>query len=191
MMRKAAKAPYSSRSTGRIKPMRTSKTHVGPAVAQTSPYVLQFADGRSVALQLPAGTIVRDRGGETAFTPAGIRFLDRVRALFTPMRPVVTPGFIKTLREALRMTQADFGSAVGVDKMTVFRWEKGTLRPGKSSLHAIEKLRVRMTRRGVLMDAVGSPATKNRRRPSSTPRSPRSYRTTPHTDAHPTSHPAR
>jgi DNA-binding XRE family transcriptional regulator len=91
----------------------------------------------------------KPRGGDTAFTPAGVRFLDRVRALFMPMRPHLTPGFIRTLREALHLTQHQFGEAVGVDKMTVFRWEKGILRPSEESVKAIKRLRDKAVRRGV------------------------------------------
>jgi DNA-binding transcriptional regulator YiaG len=134
-----------------------------PPELRDYPYVLRFSDGRSVAIRMPAGTVVKDRSGQTAFTMAGVRHIDRIRALFMPMQNVVSPGFVRTLRETLRMTQVQFGHAVGVDKMTVYRWEKGTLRPGKNSAREIDKLRAKMTRRGVLLGALAV-ASKPRKR---------------------------
>lgn len=56
-----------------------------------------------------------------------------------------------TLREALGLTQAEFGRRIGVEKMTVWRWEKGKLRPGNESIEAIESLRREAARNGVLL----------------------------------------
>ena len=115
------------------------------------PYTLRLADGRTVAVEVPPAMVVKDRGGDVAFTPAGVRFIDRVRVLFLPMRPDPTPGFVRTLRGALGMTQGQFAEAVGIDKMTVFRWEKGSLRPSPASVRRIERLRAKGVRRGVLV----------------------------------------
>ena len=64
-----------------------------------------------------------------------------------------SPGFITALREALGLTQAEFGERIGVDKMTVSRWERGALRPSSESLAAISELRNRATRSGVTIPA--------------------------------------
>ena len=37
-------------------------------------------------------------------------FLDRLRALFMPLDRPPSPGFLRTLREALGLTQAEFGA---------------------------------------------------------------------------------
>jgi DNA-binding transcriptional regulator YiaG len=49
----------------------------------------------------------------------------------------------------LGLTQAAFAAQVGVDKMTVSRWERGTIRPGKTAIKRIEAIRKRAIRRGV------------------------------------------
>jgi DNA-binding XRE family transcriptional regulator len=115
------------------------------------PYTMKLSDGRTVYVEVPAQYVVRDAGGGRTFTVAGVRFLDRVRALAmrTPAAP--TPGYLRTLREALGLTQQQFGEFVGVDKMTVWRWEKGQLRPGADSVKAIDAARRAAARKGVLL----------------------------------------
>jgi len=49
----------------------------------------------------------------------------------------------------LALTQEELGLAVGVASMTVSCWERGTLRPGASSLAGLESLRREAVRRGV------------------------------------------
>lgn len=67
-----------------------------------------------------------------------------------PFRQWISPpGHITRLREALGLTQAAFAAQVGVDKMTVSRWERGTIRPGKTAIKRIEAIRKRAIRRGV------------------------------------------
>ncbi len=81
-------------------------------------------------------------------------FIDRIIALATPAsssKTGPTPGYIFALRDALGMRQAQLGKAVGVDAMTVSRWERGTLRPSAESLAGLEKLRKRMVRKGVVI----------------------------------------
>jgi transcriptional regulator with XRE-family HTH domain len=81
-----------------------------------------------------------------------VRFLDRCRSLFAPLDRIPTAGFIRTLREALGLSQARFGERIGVNKVTVYRWEHGELRPGAESLQAIRKLRGQASRKGVMLD---------------------------------------
>ena len=45
------------------------------------PYTMTLGDGRTVYVEVPARIVARDRGGQLAFTPEGVRFLDRIRAL--------------------------------------------------------------------------------------------------------------
>jgi DNA-binding transcriptional regulator YiaG len=88
--------------------------------------------------------------GTPALLPEGVRFLDRIRAAFLPLRDrPPSPAFLAALREGLGLTQTEFGSRVGVSKMTVSRWERGALRPSRRTLTAIERIRKAALRRGV------------------------------------------
>lgn len=117
------------------------------------PYTMKLPDGRTLYVEVPGRWVTKDRDGSPAFLPPAVKFLDRVRALAMKLDRAPTPGFITSLREALGMTQAEFGERIGVDKMTVSRWERGTLRPSEESLAAIAKLRDRATRSGVTLPA--------------------------------------
>ena len=63
----------------------------------------------------------------------------------------LSPGYLTTLREALGLTQRELGERLGVDKLTVSRWERGTLRPGAHSLRALERIRRRAVAKGVVL----------------------------------------
>ena len=65
--------------------------------------------------------------------------MNRLRAVFTAQERL-TPGFITSLREAMGLTQSEFGEKVGVSKITVSRWECGRMRPGPAMTRAILKL---------------------------------------------------
>jgi DNA-binding XRE family transcriptional regulator len=112
---------------------------------------MKLPDGRTVYVEVPGRWVMKDRGGETAFLPDGVAFLDRVRALAMKLNRAPSPGYITTLREALGMTQAEMGDKMGVDKLTISRWERGALRPNASSLGKLEKLRDDAIRRGVVI----------------------------------------
>ncbi|MBI4580916.1 MAG: helix-turn-helix domain-containing protein [Planctomycetes bacterium] len=114
------------------------------------PYVMRLKDGRRIFVEIPGKWMTRDRSGEIGFRPAAMRFLDRIQALALSVndRPA-TPGYLATLRVALGMTQSEFAQAVGVHKLTVSRWERGTVRPDRESLAAVDKLRREAVRKGV------------------------------------------
>lgn len=114
------------------------------------PYTMRLPDGRIVCVEVPGRWVTADRDGTPAFLPAGVAFLDRIRALFLSAldRPP-SPGYITRLREGLGLTQETFAKRIGVDKMTVSRWERGTMRPSGQAVKAIEKLRKDALRRGV------------------------------------------
>jgi len=118
------------------------------------PYAMRLPDGRTVCVEVPGRWVAADHDGTPAFLPDGVAFLDRVRALFLSAldRPP-SPGYITRLREGLGLTQRIFGERIGVDKMTVSRWERGTMRPSNEALAAIEKLRKTAVRRGVALSA--------------------------------------
>lgn len=117
------------------------------------PYTMKLPDGRTVFVLVPGKWCERDISGEVAFTPEAVRFLDRIRTLAMKMPKEPTPGFIRTLRQTLELTQQEFGERLGVDLMTVSRWERGTVRPGRESLKALEKLKTTAARKGVTIAA--------------------------------------
>ena len=113
------------------------------------PYTMKLPDGRTLYVEVPGRWVATDRDGQPAFMPQAVDFLDRVRALAIKLDRPPSPGYITALREALGLTQQEFGERVGVDKMTVSRWERGALRPSDQSLEAIEDLRRKAVRHGV------------------------------------------
>lgn len=131
--------------------MSTTKIVQRHEVSPDLPYAMRFADGRTLAVEVPGRFVVRDRDGEVAFTPEGVRFLDRLRSLFMPLDRAPSPGFIRTLREAIGLTQEAFGAEIGVDKLTVSRWERGELRPGPQSIEKLGAVRAKAVRRGVTL----------------------------------------
>ncbi len=135
----------------------TQRRRGRPPAAQLAnpdlPYTMKLPDGRTLYVEVPGRWVTKDRDGSPAFLPEAVRFLDRVQALAQRLDRPPSPGFITSLREALGMTQAEFGERIGVDKMTVSRWERGTLRPSDESLAAIAKLRDRATKSGVTIPA--------------------------------------
>jgi DNA-binding transcriptional regulator YiaG len=114
---------------------------------------MKLPDGRTLYVEVPGRWMTQDRDGTPAFLPEAVRFLDRVQALAQTLTRAPSPGFITSLREALGLTQKEFGEQLGVDKMTVSRWERGTLRPSEASLAVVEELRRKAVRRGVTIPA--------------------------------------
>jgi DNA-binding transcriptional regulator YiaG len=47
---------------------------------------------------------------------------------------------IKELRQALCLTQAELAAKIGVDVLTVSRWERGIVTPSKLAQKEIDKL---------------------------------------------------
>ncbi len=130
---------------------RTRKRRSSPRPNRPDyPYLMKLPDGRRVFVEVPAQWVTTDRDGEVAFLPPAVEFLDRLQVLAMSVfdRPP-SPGYLRTLRKALRLTQEQLGQQLGVDKMTVSRWERGTVRPGRRSLMALERLRKHATRKGV------------------------------------------
>lgn len=114
------------------------------------PYTLRLRDGRYAYIDLPAAYVTTDRGGELLLLPPAVRLLDSVRALALKVESP-TPGHIVSLRKALGMTQTEFGRKLHVNKMTVYRWERGAVTPKPESVAAIERLRAKYARRGVVV----------------------------------------
>lgn len=143
----------------KTKPAQPAKKRRGrkPAEALSRrdyPFTMKLRDGRTLFVEVPGRWVTTDRSGEAAFLPEGVAFLDRVQALATSVldRPP-SPAFITALREGLGLTQQELAHRLGVDKLTVSRWERGAVRPGRDSLAAIEKIRREASRRGVTIPA--------------------------------------
>jgi len=117
------------------------------------PYVMKLGNGRVVYVEVPGQWTMRERGGEVSFLPPAVRFLDQIRALAMRVPPQPTPGFVQALRRGLGLTQRALADALQVDALTVSRWERGQVRPGRASVAALEKLRQKLVRRGVTLSA--------------------------------------
>lgn len=126
----------------------------GAGVPADYPYTIKLPDGRMIYVEIPGRWVTKDRGGETAFLPPAVRLLDHIKVLAMSLtsRPV-TPGYLKTLRSALGLSQTKMGECTGVDKMTVWRWEAGQVKPGRESLAALEKMRRAAVRQGVIISS--------------------------------------
>ncbi|MGB2823729.1 MAG: helix-turn-helix domain-containing protein [Phycisphaerae bacterium] len=92
-----------------------------------------------------------DRGGEVAFTREGVRLLDRIRALASSLDSAPSPAFLASLRQAAGLTQEELGRRIGRDKLTISRWERGTMRPSRESLGELAGLFRRVKRSGVVL----------------------------------------
>lgn len=125
------------------------RNHAGDKSAPDYPYTMKLPDGRMIYIEIPGRYVSTDRSGETVFLPPAVRLLDKVKVLAMSMqsRPI-TPGYLKTLRAALGLTLTEMAERVGVEKMTVWRWENGQLTPRKSSLSKLERARREAVRKG-------------------------------------------
>lgn len=114
------------------------------------PYTMRLPGGRHLYVSLPAAHVT-ERDGEIFLLPPAVRRLDSLQALALKVESP-TPGHITALRKALGMTQAKFASTLRVDKATVYRWEHGHVIPKPESVAAIERLRARHAKRGVMVE---------------------------------------
>ena len=115
------------------------------------PYTMKLADGRTVYVEIPGRWTTEAKGYGVGFLPEAVALVDRVRALAVRLDRVPSPGYITALREALGLTQAQLSARIGVDKMTVSRWERGELHPSAEPLAALERVRSEAARRGVVV----------------------------------------
>ena len=117
------------------------------------PYVMRLTNQRAIALMIPKAWVLLDKTGEVCLRPPAVRWLDRLRTLFSGLPQTPTPGFIRTLRQAMNLTQDQLAHRIGVNKITVSRWERGTMKPNPNAIQAIAKLRAQALRRGLPVDA--------------------------------------
>jgi DNA-binding transcriptional regulator YiaG len=114
-------------------------------------HVLPSGKESMLAVTLRADWLKPDRAGQPLLLPPAVRAVDRLRAVFADQEKI-TPGFIISLREGMRLTQAQLGHNLGVSKMTVSRWERGKMRPGHRAASAILKLQAHARATGVKID---------------------------------------
>jgi DNA-binding XRE family transcriptional regulator len=126
--------------------------HTNRKSPEDYPYVMRLPGQRAIALTIPADWVQLDKTGEMCLRPPAVRWLDKLRALYSRINTEPTPGFIRVLREAMNLTQEELGRRVGVNKMTVSRWERGAIKPGVQALKSIGKLRNIALRRGLLLE---------------------------------------
>lgn len=130
------------------------------------PYVISLGQAGMLAIKLNAAWLKPDRSGQPLLLPPAVRALDRLRAVFAAQQRL-TAGFIVSLREAMRLTQSEFGARVGASKMTVSRWECGKMRPSAAMAAAILKLQAAARRQGVRIDGEKHPGSAHRFRAAS------------------------
>jgi DNA-binding XRE family transcriptional regulator len=133
--------------TKRIAGAPRSRGPLQPSV----PYTMRLPDGRTVFVEVPRRMATTDRGGEVAFTPEGVRLLDRIRALASSLDSAPSPAFLASLRQAAGLTQEELGRRIGRDKLTISRWERGTMRPSRESLAALAGFFRGLKRSGVVL----------------------------------------
>lgn len=133
--------------------MTTKRNQPASTVPDDVPYTARLPDGRTLFVLLPGKWCELDGSGELLLTAEAARFIDRVQALAMQTPKVPTPGYIRTLREALGLTQTELAERLGVEKMTVARWEWGKMRPRAAAVKALNKLRRDAGRRGTVIAA--------------------------------------
>lgn len=117
------------------------------------PFTAKLPDGRTLFALVPARWCELDVTGEVLFKPKAVAFLDRLQVMAMKLPKEPTPGFIRTLREALGLTQAQLGERLGVEKMTVYRWERGMVKPGAAARKALDRVRKEAGRKGIVLAA--------------------------------------
>lgn len=115
------------------------------------PYAIPLGENRILGITLRAKWLKADRSGEPLLLPRAVRVIDRLRAVFASQQ-ILTAGFISSMREAMGLTQSQFGRKLGVSKMTVSRWECGKMKPGPATTRAIRQLQVKTRYEGVTID---------------------------------------
>ena len=140
------------RTTRKLRKMRQgSRGARRDLLSHGIPYTMRLPDGRTVYVEVPARMATPDRAGELAFTPEGVRFLDRVRALASRPGAAPSPAYLAALRVALGLSQAQLGRLIGRDRLTVSRWECGSMSPGPQALERLYALARKKKEDGVVL----------------------------------------
>lgn len=121
--------------------------------AEDVPFTMRLPDGRTLFVLIPAGHCTIDVTGEVLLKLQAVRLIDRAQALAMAVPGTPTPGYIRTLREALGWTQRELAERIGVDPLSVSRWERGAVKPSEAAVKALDKIRRQAGRRGVTIAA--------------------------------------
>ena len=102
------------------------------------PYTMRLPDGRTLYVEVPGRWVTRDRGGQAAFLPEGVRFLDRVRGLALSLNGPPSPGHITALREALASTRirGQWGERMAEDVLRLVGFVQGVNYLKQSTINA-------------------------------------------------------
>ncbi|MEM6560155.1 MAG: helix-turn-helix domain-containing protein [Planctomycetota bacterium] len=141
-------------TTIKRKPSKANTEAVVFETPATKPhaYALKLAEDRHILIELPASSIAFGPDGDLLLRPEAVRLLERARAALSDMPDQPSKGMIRRFREAMSLTQKELGDAIGVDKLTVSRWERGEIRPRLSAVKAMRKLRAKRARTGLAVD---------------------------------------
>jgi DNA-binding XRE family transcriptional regulator len=116
------------------------------------PYVARLPDGRYFVVEFPAGSAATvPRTGEVILQPPVIRLLDLLRALLAPLQANTTLGRLPTLRDAMSVGQDELAALLHLEAVEVEAWELGKSKPTLEYLTALEQIRQRTVRAGVLL----------------------------------------
>lgn len=116
------------------------------------PYVTRLPDGRYFAVEFPAGSAETDPlTGEVILQPPAINLLDRLRALLSPLPANTAPGRLRILRDALGLGRDELAAILNTEAPEVEAWESGKRKPTLELLAALEQIRQRSVRAGVLL----------------------------------------
>jgi DNA-binding transcriptional regulator YiaG len=119
--------------------------------AEGVPYTMSLSGGRTLFVRVPAHCVKYDRSGEMLFTPEGMRFLDNIKALAMQTPDAPSPAYIRQVRVALKMTQAEYAQQLGYSVISIKKWEAGDAKPGKKAVDKLRELVQSATSNGVVM----------------------------------------
>lgn len=129
----------------------TTTTAIEQEDGTDMPYLIPLGEGQSLAITIPAKWLRRTLSGEPLLLPPAVRYLDRVEAIFTRQADW-TPGRIIAFRDALGLTQEQFGQKLGVAKMTVSRWECGRMKPSRHAIEKMKRMQRQSQRKGIVVN---------------------------------------
>jgi len=87
--------------------------------------------------------------GKLNYTPSALRTLDHLRALIQQVDRESSPGHIKSMRDALGMTQQQLANRLKVSSQTVSRWERGEVQPNTAALTRLRRLQATVRAKGI------------------------------------------
>jgi DNA-binding transcriptional regulator YiaG len=94
------------------------------------------------------------RSGELSYTASAVRTLDRLRAILVEINEHSSPGHVKTLREALGLTQQELADRLKVTSQTISRWERGEVQPNVGALKKLRRIQSSARMKGVAVKTV-------------------------------------